>query len=340
MKTTIHDVAKLAGVSSATVSHVMNGTRRVTAETEKRVKDAIIQLHYFPNASARSFKTGHTNLIGFIVPDISNVYFSTLIGQIENEIALHGYNLLIVNTNESIERESHAIINLTSGLVDGIILASTAKDYSEVSSIIPDNYPILFIDREIHNCVKNTITISSNRAVYEAVNDLIKDGHKKIGFIAGLSHLSTTQERLSAYIHAFDKNPSLYDPSLLCYANSMRGSAQRCLDQLIEKKCTAIIVSNSIMTDDVLSYMNFNHIDIHSGISIVGFVDSPVADYSCYAIPIIEQPTLEMGRIAGKQIIQLINKPDSKTHDSFLFSVYRRRIPQEYRCGFGMPTAL
>ena len=105
MKVTISDVARLAGVSTATVSHTINGTRYVSGETKDRVYRAIAELGYTPDASARSFRTGKKKTIGFIVPDISNKFFGTIIESAENYLSTKGYHLIIANTKENVERE-------------------------------------------------------------------------------------------------------------------------------------------------------------------------------------------------------------------------------------------
>ena len=105
MKVTISDVARLAGVSTATVSHTINSTRYVSEETKARVYQAIRQLGYTPDASARSFRTGKKQTIGFIVPDISNKFFGTIIESAENHLSAQGYHLIIANTKENMERE-------------------------------------------------------------------------------------------------------------------------------------------------------------------------------------------------------------------------------------------
>ena len=105
MKVTISDVARLAGVSTATVSHTINSTRYVSEETREKVYRAIAELGYTPDASARSFRTGKKRTIGFIVPDISNKFFSTMIESVENYLSAHGYHLIIANTKENAERE-------------------------------------------------------------------------------------------------------------------------------------------------------------------------------------------------------------------------------------------
>ena len=323
MKVTMHDVASLSGVSTATVSHVLNNSKRISDETRKKVLDAAEKLNYRPNYSAKSFRTGKTFLIGFVVPDISNVYFATLIEQIESIITPLGYNLLVANTSESIARERKALRSLCSSLVDGLVLASTSSDFSEISEIIPPDLPVVLIDRTIPHCDRNTVIISSGRAVEEAVFSLVSSGHSRIGFIAGLPHLSTTSERLDAYKNALNKCNIPFSEELLCYGNSMHDSGKVCIEKLLKQKCSAVIVSNSLMTDDVLLYLSLNGIEIGKDITIVGFVDSPRFNILSTSVPVIIQPSVEMGRFAGERIIELITNPMAKSRDCFLYSVYQ-----------------
>ena len=130
----ISDVARAAGVSTATVSHTLNGTRTVSEHSRELVMKAIRELGYTPNAFARSFRTGKKNIIGFVVPDISNQFFARLIETVESSISAEGFHLIIANTQENKERELQHLRYLTSGVVDGILLASTMESYSEFSA--------------------------------------------------------------------------------------------------------------------------------------------------------------------------------------------------------------
>ena len=147
MKVTISDVARLAGVSTATVSHTINSTRYVSGETKEKVYRAIAELGYTPDASARSFRTGKKKTIGFIVPDISNKFFATMIESVENYLSAHGYHLIIANTKENPEREETNIRLLSAGLVDGLLIASTMEDFSRFESLIPAGFPVVLVDR-------------------------------------------------------------------------------------------------------------------------------------------------------------------------------------------------
>ena len=142
MKVTISDVARLAGVSTATVSHTINNTRYVSAETKEKVYQAINELGYTPDASARSFRTGKKKTIGFIVPDISNKFFGTMIESVEDYLSAHGYHLIVANTKESKEREENSIRLLTAGLVDGLLVASTMDTLQEFDHLIPTGFPV------------------------------------------------------------------------------------------------------------------------------------------------------------------------------------------------------
>ena len=146
-KVSIRDVAALAGVSTATVSHVINNTRYVKEETKRLVLKSIEELHYSPDATARSFKTGKRNLIAFIVPDISNPFFATMIEEVENVISKEGFKLLVINTKETKEREIDNLRILSSGIVDGFVLASTVENYSDISGIVPPSIPVVLGDR-------------------------------------------------------------------------------------------------------------------------------------------------------------------------------------------------
>lgn len=154
----ISDVARAAGVSTATVSHTLNGTRTVSEHSRELVMKAIRELGYTPNAFARSFRTGKKNIIGFVVPDISNQFFARLIETVESSISAEGFHLIIANTQENKERELQHLRYLTSGVVDGILLASTMESYSEFSAVLPASFPTVLADRKVDAAPFSSVT--------------------------------------------------------------------------------------------------------------------------------------------------------------------------------------
>lgn len=306
---TIHDVAVYAGVSTATVSHVINGTRFVSEPTTAKVQEAIRALSFMPNASARSFKTGRKNIIGFIVPDISNTTFSTIMEEIELVLQKQGYNLIVTNTKENKLQEINHLRTLSSGLVDGIILASTLEEYSDITDNLPNNFPLVLIDRIPHNSYADSVFLADRNSIRNGVLALIEKGYKKIGYISGLKHLSTTQERLEAYQDTLKEN-DLYIPELVKYANSMSKSAIHCAQELTEAGCDAIIASNNIMTIDTINYVQ-NHMEKGGNpVSVLGYETNML--YSWLPRPgFFAYPTRDMGRMAGEQIMNRIAHPDA-----------------------------
>lgn len=328
-KATIRDVARHAGVSIATVSHVINNTRFVMEETKQRVLASIDTLGYTPNVMARGFKQGRRNLIGFVVPDIANVFYSAIIEEAENAIAKHGYRLVTVHTKETKSREAENIRALASGIVDGIIVTSTMERYSEIEPLVEKDFPLVFIDRRVPYCPCDTVLVNNYDAVYSGVQQLILDGHTRIGYIVGLSHLSTTLERQNAYEDALKGHGIAVDRQLIRRGDSMSQSAIPQARELLELGCTAIVVSNNVMTEDVLYFLEENGIPVGvpGGIDIVGYNDSGNVYQIMRSIHSIDQPTRAMGRAAGEQIIERINHPEAPVKQIILQAALTRKAP-------------
>lgn len=214
-KPKITDVAKASGFSIATVSHVINGSRPVSAETAAKVNAAIAALGYVPDSSARSFKTGRHHLVGYIAPDIGNRFFSLILEELEDALALRGYNLLVINTRENGQRELDGFQVLTNGLTDGVICASTFQDYADLKPAIPKNFPLVMIDRLPKNYSGDSVRVSCYDAIREAIHALVQVGHRRIGLIASIGRLSTTVERLNAYCDALKEEGIEVDPALI-----------------------------------------------------------------------------------------------------------------------------
>ena len=325
MKVTISDVARLAGVSTATVSHTINSTRYVSGETKEKVYRAIAELGYTPDASARSFRTGKKKTIGFIVPDISNKFFATMIESVENYLSAHGYHLIIANTKENPEREETNIRLLSAGLVDGLLIASTMEDFSRFESLIPAGFPVVLVDRIFETKKYSSVCVSNFQPIYRSVCRLAGKGDQRIGIIGGLPRLSSTQERISAYRQAVADCGLPEDEHLIQYGDSLENSACACLDQLLERKCDAIIVCQGLMASETIIYLHQKGIQLAQDIDLVSFVDYDSDVYALYAnqMDSIIQPVEDLGQAAGEQILRRVEVPDAPIFENVLTSTYR-----------------
>ena len=325
MKVTISDVAKLAGVSTATVSHTINNTRYVSNETKEKVYRAIEELGYTPDASARSFRTGKKKIIGFIVPDIANKFFATMIESVEKYLSANGYQLIIANTRENMDREETNIRLLTAGLVDGLLVASTMDDFQRFDSLIPAGFPVVLVDRIFDVKKYSSVCVSNFQPIYRSVCRLAGKGDRRIGITGGLPRLSSTKERISAYRQAMADCGLPEDEDLIQYGDSLENSACACLDELLERKCDAIIVCQGLMASETIIYLHQKGIRLGQDIDLVSFVDYDSDVYTLYAnqMDAIIQPVEELGQSAGEQILKRVEEPDAPIFEKVLSSAYK-----------------
>ena len=263
--------------------------------------------------------------MGFIVPDISNKFFATMIESVENYLSMHGYHLIIANTKEDMDREETNVRLLTAGLVDGLLIASTMDDFDRFDQMIPAGFPVVLVDRTFETKKYSSICVSNFQPIYRSVCRLAGKGDQRIGIIGGLPRLSTTKERISAYQQAVADCGLPDDPELIRYGDSMENSAQACLEELLEQKCDAIIVCQGLMASETMIYLHKKGYDLSRDIDLVSFMDYDSNLYQLYSnqMDSIVQPVVELGEAAGEQILRRIEKPDAPIFEKVLTSAYR-----------------
>ena len=211
---TIRDVAKLAGVSLATVSNVVNGTRPVAAETRARVQRAVEALGYAPHAAARSMRGGTSGLIGLIVADITNPFFTSLVQSIERAASSYGHAVLLCNSDEDVEREQQHLQLLHTQRVDGIVLAKSPGRLAKETARLLEaaRIPIVKLIRARADIGGDAVLLDDRHAAYEAVSHLVRLGYRRIGMISGKGDVSTTRRRVLGYKDALEEAGLPFDP--------------------------------------------------------------------------------------------------------------------------------
>jgi LacI family transcriptional regulator len=327
----MRDVAKLAGVSIATVSHTINNTRSVSERSKSKVLTAIDQLGYSPDVFARGMRTGKKNIIGFIVPDISNKYFATIIERVEDVISDKGYILTILNTKEDPAREIEHVRYLVSGVVDGLLIASTLEDIGDLRAMLPDGLPVVLVDRKDESARYDSVVVSNYQALYQGVRRLVKDGHRRIGYVAGMPRLSTTKERLGAYVQAMKDCSVPLEEGFVQYGNSMQESAYSCMGELMGKNCTAIAVSNGQMSLDAFEYACANGLEIGRDVDLLCFSDFDNTLVKYFPMYVVSQPVKDLGYLAGKQILARIENESAPVREVLLCGAFfSKNDPKEF----------
>ena len=294
---TIRDVAKRAGVSIATVSYVINGSKPVAPATATRVRRAMEELDYHPNAAAQSLRTRTTHVVGVVVSDITNPFFSTLVRGAEDCAREHDYSVLICNTGETAENERRYLNLLARRRVDGLLLAPTGKNDDLIRRLIHRGMHIIFVDRSLPDLPAPAVLSENEEGAYLATSLLIENGHRRIGIVLGLPNASTTAERLQGYRRALAEYGIEEDHDLVVYGYShVQGAREACRRLLAQgNPPTAIFACNNLMTIGTMCAIREFGLRCPADISVVGFDDFDWTEAFEPPLTTIAQQPYQMG---------------------------------------------
>lgn len=305
---TINDVAEKAGVSVATVSHVINETRYVSSELTERVEDAMEELGYHPNTVARSLKTDKTQTIGLIASDLSNPFFSTLLRGVEDKALEKDYSLIVCNTDETLDKEKLYVDVLSQRKIDGLLIAPTGKSDENLLALRERNISIVLIDRKVEGLEADAVLSDNVVGSSAATRHLIQLGHKRIGIILGLSSVNTSKERLKGYRQALEENDIEYDSNLVKRGHSQVAGGSEAAEELLTMDCppTAIFSTNNLMTIGAMQGIQKAGFSCPEDVSLVGFDDFEWASTFRPRLTTVAQVPYEIGAQAADILFERI----------------------------------
>ncbi|MFF4544427.1 LacI family DNA-binding transcriptional regulator [Streptomyces sp. NPDC001406] len=314
---TMADVARSAGVSVATVSHVLNGTRPVLPHTRRAVLDAIDELGYTPNTLARSLVTSRTRSIGLAVSAISNPYFTEILQGVEAAALEEGYSLLIADPHDDPEHERKVVQLLHERRVDGMIVAPSADPRELVAYLGRHAVPTVFLDRVIDAHTDNAprfdqVCAENTDPMARLVTHLAERSHRRIGLVAGLPGLSTTGERITGYRQGLAAAGLAHDERLVAPGNSESARAERATSDLLSLPAppTALITANNAMTIGALRALRERGLSVPDDIALCCFDDFAWADLFSPRLTAIAQPSKEIGAQAVRVLLDRLAAPD------------------------------
>lgn len=315
---TLKEVAKKAGVSITTVSRVINGSSKVNEETRERVKKAMTQLDYQPNRVAQRLRAsnGRSKLLGLIIPDIQNQFYSGIVRGIEDVTYGNDYAVILCNSDENPNKERFYLEVLKSESVDGIILPPIHQFGEEIENILDMGIPIVCVDRKLMRKKVDTVVIGNEQGGYDAVSHLIELGHRKIAILTSSLQFSSFDERQKGYERALKENGIEIDKRLIKEGDPRSSETARSLaDELLQLDTppTAIFAANNLMTLGVLESLNKHNLQIPRDISIIGFDDLPWAKAISPPLTAVKQPAYEMGQKAAELFFKRVEDPSRET---------------------------
>jgi LacI family transcriptional regulator len=338
---TMADVARAAGVSISTVSHVMNGTRRVSERAELAVREALQATGYTHDRIARSLATGRTRTIGLAMSAISNQYFAELAHAIEREATRAGYTLLLADTHDESERELRATMDLLGRRVDGVILAPSAQPAAALELLAKRGVATVLIDRFVP-VELDQIATENTGPTARLVAHLAELGHERIGMIAGLAGLATSEERIEGYRRGLASSALSFDPELVArgdsHAEPARAAAHRLLG--LERPPTALVVTNNRMTIGVMRALREAGLRVPDDIALVAFDDFEWADLFHPRLTTIAQATTQLGEQAVSMLLSRLAKPDLLARKVRLEPMFVHRESCGCRVAQSAPLAL
>lgn len=323
-RVTMPQIAARAGVSLGTVSHVINETAPVREGLRERVLEAIKGLGYRPNQLSRGLRRNRTNMIGMIIPDITNPFFPAVVRGVEDAAYKRSYRLMLCNADNDRGKEITYFDDLKSFLPAGLLVIPSADTAISAQSA---GVPIVCIDRQPSGWGTDSVTVANSEGAYKAAQYLIKMGHRRIGVIAGPSHLANAQERLNGFLKALKEANIPISPEYVQEASFDRPSGHIAAVRLLQllPRPTAIFVSNDLMALGALSAVHECQLACPSDVSLVSFDALDFTEHTYPALTSVYQPGYQMGYTAACMLLDRIEGFDGPARHVVLDTELRIR---------------
>ena len=300
----IKAVAKLAGVSTATVSRTINGTAKVNPATEKRVREAIKSLNFYPDTNARALGSGRSSLYGLIISDITNPFYPELIKAFEDIAVNHNQEVLIANTNYDPERMKVCVTRMLQRKVDGVAIMTSEMDESQVEVFSRRHIPLVFLDASTLGPGVSSVSLDYAGGVEMAMEHLIELGHKRIAFISGPLRLGPARARLQAFKKMQRRAQLADDPQLLQEGNHRVDGGREAMVRILDscshsdRRPTAVLASNDLTAIGAMGGIHECGLSIPGDISVMGFDNIQLSAYTMPSLSTVNAPRAEVANAA------------------------------------------
>ena len=312
-ETTIKDVAATAGVSVATVSRVLNGSDRVDAEMAARVHDAVARLGYRRSGLARSLRSRRARVVGLVISDIRNPFFTDVVRGVEDRVGADGYSLVLCNSDEELAKEADYLDLIVEERMAGAIVSPASSDDTRLDALTERGTPVVVIDREAVREAVDTVLVDNVRGGSIAVHHLAENGYRRIACVTGPPRTSTGADRLAGWEGGLREAGLPIEDSLLRHADFKESGGHAAATELLAgpDRPDAFFVANNLMTVGVLAALREAGLEVPGDVGVVGFDDMPWARLLRPALTTVAQPTYELGRRAAGLLEERIQGVDS-----------------------------
>ncbi|WP_315068608.1 LacI family DNA-binding transcriptional regulator [uncultured Clostridium sp.] len=308
ISTTIKDVAERTGLSIATISKYINGGN-VLEKNKIVIQNAIDELNFKVNEMARGLKTNKTKTVGIALPDLNNLFFTSIVSKIEDVLVKDGYGTIICDYKQEYELEKKKLDFLVNKSVDAIVLIPSGKEEKEVKEILDNGTPVILIDRLLKGVQCDVVLGDNLNSSYNAVEQLFIMGHRRVGVIVGPKEMYTAEQRLKGYYRVHEDYSLKIDSNLIKYGDYRMDSGYILFKELMTMKNppTAIYVTNYEMTLGAVMAINEMDIKIPEKLSIIGFDNMDLVKVINPPLSVVVQPMESIGEVTAKLLLKRMN---------------------------------
>ena len=305
---TMKQVADKAGVSTTTVSHVINESRVVSKDVRERVLAAIQDLRYIPSAVARSLKNDKTYTLGVLVPNSSNPYFAELIQGVEDAAFNLGYSIILCNAYDDPKKQVAYVRVLMEKRIDGLILVSSGSDPELTRWLSNKNIPKVLVDRELSGVAAASVESDHEHAGYLATKYLVELGHHDIACVSGPEDLLSSSARVAGYRRALKEASITPHPDHLLYTDfTSKGGFEAFRELLsLRSRPTAVFAGNDLVAMGGICAANEQGVRVPEDLSVIGYDDIALASYCNPPLTTISQPKREIGELTARILVERI----------------------------------
>ena len=310
----IKAVAKLAGVSTATVSRTINGTAKVSPRTLERVRKAIEELNFYPDTNARALGSGRSSMYGLIISDITNPFFPELVKAFEDIAVAHGQDVLIANTNYEPERMKLCVTRMLQRKVDGVAIMTSEMDPALVEVFSRRHIPLVFLDAGVPGPGVSNVRLNYAAGVDWAMDHLTGLGHTKIGFISGPMRLESARVRHRAFTQAIARKHLIQHGGLVQEGNHRVDGGHEAMLRVLDSggHATAVIASNDLTAIGAMGAISERGLRVPEDISVIGFDDIQLSAFTRPPLTTVSLPRAEIAKLAFRALLDAREKGGKK----------------------------
>lgn len=303
---TIYDVARLASVSAATVSRVLNDKGDVNPDMARRVRESVDMLGYKPNGVARNLRRKRAAVWALIISDIENPHFTALVRGVEDVARASGHSVVLCNSDEELDKERDYLEVALAERMAGVVISPSSDRDSVLGPLVDGGVPVVTIDRRLRHSPVSSVVVTNRKGAQQATEHLVQAGYQRIACVTGPQRTTTATQRLAGYRAALTAAGRPADSRLVRMADYKQAGGAEAVRSLLAlpEPPDALFLANSLMTMGALRALAEARVEVGAEMGVVGFDDLPWASLIRPALTAVAQPTYDLGRAAADMLLE------------------------------------